>query len=272
MPSAPGNLQAAPRDRSVLLTWESASNNGSPLTGYEYQQSTDGGITWDPDWGPISLPADTDAADLEEHTVPGLTDGTVYTFEVRAVNEVGEGAAAQVTLPPENLRARWVFGGLHILSNHKAQLTWDDPGDSRITGWDSRQKAGTLAWEDWEGITGSGATTVTHSVEGVQIWRTYRFKVRARYGTHTGAEPEVVLSPPLPILTQAPVVASRSGDGKAQFEVGFDLPVDGPTDLPEGQLPNDYFKLRLRRSPGRKGPRASGWPCRSRKLKGYCPV
>ena len=242
-PSAPENLRAAPRDRAVLLTWDTPpSNNGSPLTGYEYRQSTDGGTTWSPGWTTISLPADTDAADLEEHTVTGLTNGTVYTFEVRAVNEVGEGAAAQVTLPPENLRARWVFGGLHLLANNQAQLTWDDPGDSRITGWDSRQKAGAAAWEDWEGITGSGATTVTHSVEGVEIWRTYRFQVRPRYGTHTGAEPEVVLSP-LPVLTQAPVVVPRSGDGKAQFEVGFDLPVD--VDLPDGDVPNEYFQIEV---------------------------
>ena len=243
VPLAPGNLKAAPRDQAVLLTWDTpAANNGSPLTGYEYRQSTDGGATWSPDWGTIPLPSGTTAADLTEHTVTSLTNGTVYTFEVRAVNEVGEGAAAQVTLPPENLRARWVFGGLHLLANNKAQLTWDDPDDDRITGWDYRQKAGAAAWEDWEGITGSGATTVTHSVEGVEIWRTYRFQVRARYGTHTGAEPEVVLFP-LPVLTQAPVVVPRSGDGKAQFEVGFDLPVD--VDLPDGDVPNEYFQIEV---------------------------
>ena len=243
-PLAPGNLQAAPRDQAVLLTWDTpAANNGSALTGYEYRQSTDGGTTWDPDWTAMSLPAGTDAADLEEHTVTGLTNGTMYTFEVRAVNEVGEGAAAQVTMPPENLAAEWVLDGLHIFADHKAKLTWDDPGDSRITGWDYRQKAGNAAWEDWQEITGSSATTVTHSVEGLKIWRTYRFKVRARYGTHTGAEPEVELSPALPGLTQAPAVFHRGGDGKAQFEVGIDRPVD--IDLPDGLLPNEYIQLEV---------------------------
>ena len=243
VPSAPGNLQAAPRDRSVLLTWESASDNGSALTRYEYQQSTDGGTTWSPGWTTIALPADTDAADLTEHTVTGLTNGTVYTFEVRAVNAIGEGAAAQVTLPPENLRARWVFAGSHLLANNKAQLTWDDPGDARITGWDYRQKAGAAAWGSWQQIPGSSATTVTHSVERLQIWRTYRFQVRARYGTFTGAEPEAVLTP-LPVFTQPPAVIQNSGDGKAQFKVGFDFPV-GDVDLPDGLVPNEYIEMEV---------------------------
>ena len=245
VPSAPGNLQAAPRDRSVLLTWESASDNGSALTRYEYQQSTDGGTTWSPGWTTIALPADTDAADLTEHTVTGLTNGTVYTFEVRAVNAIGEGAAAQVTLPPENLRARWVLDGLDIFADHKVTLTWDDPGDTRITGWDTRRKAGSLAWEGWQEISGSGATTVTHTVEGVKMWRAHRFKVRPRYGTFTGAEPEVMLSPPSH-FRQLLSVKPRGGAGKAQFEVGFDLS-DEDEDLPESAytVPSDNVRYQL---------------------------
>ena len=130
VPSAPGNLRAAPRDRAVLLTWDTPPDNGSALTRYDYRQSTDGGTTWSPDWGTIPLPSGTTAADLEEHTVTSLTNGTVYTFEVRAVNEVGDGAAAQVTMPPENLAAEWVLDGLDIFADHKVTLTWDDPGDT----------------------------------------------------------------------------------------------------------------------------------------------
>ena len=261
VPSAPGNLQAAPRDRSVLLTWESASDNGSALTRYEYQQSTDGGTTWSPGWTTIALPADTDAADLTEHTVTGLTNGTVYTFEVRAVNAIGEGAAAQVTLPPENLRARWVFAGSHLLANNKAQLTWDDPDDDRITGWDYRQKAGAAAWGSWQQITGSSATTVTHSVEAVQIWRPYRFQVQARYGPgtdDTGPESAEAVLTPLPVFTQPPAVIQNSGDGKAQFKVGFDFPV-GDVDLPDGLVPNEYIEMEVTKTTAAGVTTVSDW-------------
>ena len=48
-PDAPENLEAEPGDGHVTLTWETPANNGSPLTGYEYRQSVDGGTVWSPD-------------------------------------------------------------------------------------------------------------------------------------------------------------------------------------------------------------------------------
>ena len=243
VPLAPGNLKAADRNRAVRLTWDTpAANNGSPITGYEYRQSTDGGTTWPPDWTEISPPADTEAADLEEHTVTGLTNGTAYTFEVRAVNEAGEGASAQASLPPVSLQAGWVLDGPHLLANHKARLTWDDPGDSHIVGWDYQQKTGNAAWEDWQEIPKSSATTVTYSVEKLNLLRTYRFKVRARYWAHSGAEPEVVLSPPWDV-TQKPDVIQNSGDGQFEIKMGLDLPVD--VDLPDGLVPNEFLQFQV---------------------------
>ena len=96
-PAAVASLTAAPGDGQVALTWQApASDGGSPITGYEYRQSTDGGTTWQPDWTAI---ADSDAQ-TTGHTVSGLTNGTAYTFAVRAVNTVGKGAARAVTATP----------------------------------------------------------------------------------------------------------------------------------------------------------------------------
>ena len=97
VPNAPVDLEAEEGDAQVTLTWQTPADNGSPLTGYEYRQSSDGGGTWSPDWGPVP---GSDGS-TTSHTPMGLTNDTEYTFEVRAVNGAGEGASASDTATPE---------------------------------------------------------------------------------------------------------------------------------------------------------------------------
>ncbi len=97
VPSAPRNLEAAAGNARVELRWDPPlTDNGSALTGYEYRQSADGGVTWAPDWGPTS----SNAATATRLTVRDLTNGTEYSFEVRAVNGAGAGASARDTATP----------------------------------------------------------------------------------------------------------------------------------------------------------------------------
>ena len=96
VPSAPANLTATPGDEEVTLRWTAAAGNGSPITGYQVQQ--DGG-----DWTDI----EGSGASTTEHTVVGLTNGTLYTFAVRAVNPGGNSSPSDevvaAPLPPGNL-------------------------------------------------------------------------------------------------------------------------------------------------------------------------
>ena len=91
-PAAPV-LSAAAGDSLVTLTWSASDTGGAPITGYEYRRSADGGTTWSPDWGAIADSAPGGAND-DSFTVSGLTNGTQYTFEVRAVNKAGDGAVS----------------------------------------------------------------------------------------------------------------------------------------------------------------------------------
>ena len=82
VPSAPRNLLAEGGDGQVKLTWEAPENDGgSEIRDYEYR--IDGKGRW------ISI-GSTDTT----HTVTGLTNGTTYAFEVRAVNRIGRGRAS----------------------------------------------------------------------------------------------------------------------------------------------------------------------------------
>ena len=73
-PDAPRNLQAEGKDGAVTLSWDTPENDGgSPITDYEYWIFRTRG------WTSIGS---TDTS----HTVSGLVNGTVYAFQVRAVN------------------------------------------------------------------------------------------------------------------------------------------------------------------------------------------
>ena len=76
VPDAPTNLVAEATDGAVTLTWEAPEDDGgSAVTDYQYGINGRG-------WTAIGSNDTT-------HTVAGLDNDTVYTFQVRAVNRIG---------------------------------------------------------------------------------------------------------------------------------------------------------------------------------------
>ncbi len=81
VPSAPINLVAEATDGAVTLTWEAPEEDGgSAVTDYQYGINGRG-------WTAIGS---TDTS----HTLTGLVNGTVYVFQVRAVNRIGRSPAS----------------------------------------------------------------------------------------------------------------------------------------------------------------------------------
>jgi titin len=90
-------------DTEVTLSWTvPGSDGGSAVTEYQYRVSDDAGSTWSPDWTDVPDGSDSgaDRSDERSYTVTGLDNGVLHTFEVRAVNVVGEGAPASATSTP----------------------------------------------------------------------------------------------------------------------------------------------------------------------------
>ena len=166
-PGAPQHLSGVPGDEQVMLTWDApSSDGGSAILRYEYAIDDSG--TW------------IDAGlDLEE-TVPGLTNGQQYAFEVRAVNSAGPGAPARTAATPlgmpsvpESLTAT---GG-----DGEVVLEWTEPADdggSPVTGYEYRYAAGQAVPEDvtWR----DAGTELTATVTGLENETRYTFEVRAR--------------------------------------------------------------------------------------------
>lgn len=87
VPYAPQNFTATSGDGQVMLSWNAPeSDGGSAITKYEV--SKDNGTNW------------TEVGLNTSHTFTGLTNGTEYSFKVRAVNGVGPGAEASTTATP----------------------------------------------------------------------------------------------------------------------------------------------------------------------------
>ena len=81
VPSAITNLSATAGTGQITLGWTAPSNGGSAITRYEYRQRT--GTTGT--WGSWTSTGSTSTS----YTRTGLTEGTTYNFQVRAVNAIG---------------------------------------------------------------------------------------------------------------------------------------------------------------------------------------
>ena len=90
VPGTPRNLRAATGNSGELaVSWDApSSDGGSEITGYRVQWKESSG-SWD-------TPADVSETTVTgtAHTIPGLTDGTEYDVQVRAVNSEGAGEAS----------------------------------------------------------------------------------------------------------------------------------------------------------------------------------
>ena len=114
-PGAP-TLTATPGPEKVTLNWTPpTTSGGSAITGYEYRQRT-GDDYADDAWTEIP-----DSASLTTYDVTGLTDGTPYTFQLRAHNSSGAGLYSnEVTATPPGLTPCLVVDGCFVVP-----LTWD---------------------------------------------------------------------------------------------------------------------------------------------------
>ena len=169
VPGAPSGLSASRGNGEVTLRWSAPSDDGGlAVTGYEvHRGDTD---TW------------TDVGNVTSRTVTGLSNGTEYTFEVRASNDVGAGAASgPVSETPARLPDA-PTGLTAVAGNGEVTLTWTAPldkGGSAVTGYEVH-RSDTDTWTDVGNVT-------SHAVTGLANGTEYTFKVRAVNDVGAGA-------------------------------------------------------------------------------------
>ena len=200
-PAAPMNLSATPDDGQVTLSWTNPANN--TITKYQYRRTTDTGTY--SSWTDIPNSGDTTTS----YTVTGLTNGTEYTFGVRAVNAGGNGAASTVTATPAPVPAAPTNLEAEV-RDRRIGLTWDDPGDSTIDEYEYSTDGGSFSV-----ISGSDDTTTSYTVTGLTNGTQYTFAVRAVNNTDDGVESTVTATPLWPAPTG---LVATAGQGRVTVE------------------------------------------------------
>jgi titin len=170
-PSAPLNVVATAGDRNVALTWASPSDTGGrTITGYRVESSTDGN-TW------TTVIADSGAPVLSA-SVPGLSNGTNYSFRVTALSRSFAGVvSATVTATPATTSGAATALSA-IAGDASAVLSWSAPvsnGGSVVTGYRVEQSANGTSWTTLVADTGSSATSAT--INGLTNGQTYLVRV-----------------------------------------------------------------------------------------------
>ena len=186
-------------DRRVKLEWSIVSPPGlvetDELSGFQYRRKAAGG-----DYGRWIDARNTDVSD-REHDVGGLTNGTTYTFQVRAVNSAGGGLASN-----ERSAVPSATPGVPTLAatagDDEVTLTWTPPADDggrRISSYQCQMRIGAGGYPTHDDVNppscadkllGASATSLTLTDEddvtevggeavGITNDTTYTFQVRA---------------------------------------------------------------------------------------------
>ena len=177
VPGAPAGLTGLSRDGSVVLSWDDPGD--AAIDRYQVRHAESGAAL--PGWRERHYVAGSGSA-TTEHPVTELTNGTDYTFEVRARAGAGPPADATATPypgAPADLEAAAGVG--------EVRLNWTDPGDAAVTAYQLLYYSGVRPPQpSWNEIPGSGAGTTDHVVTGLTNGTTYTFELRPTAGAAAG--------------------------------------------------------------------------------------
>ena len=199
VPTSPTGVSAQRGDGNAIVTFTApASDGGSAISGYQVTSSP-GGATVTCSSSPCS--------------VPGLTNGTAYTFTVRATNLIGDSAASSPSAPITPAALPGTPSGLVVQrGDESAVLNFDAAAANgeAITSYEvSIDGAG------WQTLATTGTSSLSATVSGLSNGVEYSFRVRAvndvGAGPHAG--PQSVTPATVPDAPTS-VNASR-GNGRA---------------------------------------------------------
>ena len=189
-PDAPAQPMAtSPNPGELYVTWNCPLDNGAEITSFDFRHRRAGQTVWPP---PVSLT-------IPCHTLTGLTNGTAYEFQVRAVNSVDNsewsaiGTGTPAATRPVGGSALALRG---VAGDGEVDLSWLEPDDggSAITGYTVQWKSGSQSFSSARQASVAAGTN-TYTVDGLTNNTEYAFRVRASnsVGNSTWSNEEQVM-------------------------------------------------------------------------------
>ena len=189
-PGAPANLTATGGDEQVALSWGAPADGGSDILRYEYRYAR-AGVAYGDTWSTVG-----GAGNARSVTVTGLTNGTDYKFQVRAVNSVGEGTAAEASATPG--RAPSAPTGITArVESETITVMWGMPADtggSDLSGYQVRYRMNGGNWSNWMNVEG-GASATSYTMTGLTNGTGHEIQVAAVNAVGRGAAASVEATP-----------------------------------------------------------------------------
>ena len=177
-PAAPAIVGVTPGGLEATLEWR-MTEAVEGITGWQvrYGEFDRNTVSVD-DWGEWTDLAGA-GGDARSYTVTGLSAGTDYGVELRAMVGTLPGAASPMNLISGVLAE--VTGLAAAPDEGAVALSWTTPSAADdIRYWQVRWKAAdAAAWGNWTNIADSTATTAAHTVTGLTNETRYAFRVRA---------------------------------------------------------------------------------------------
>ena len=187
-------------DTQLNLTWNAATPNGYPVTGYMIEQSVDN-VTW------TTLVPDTQNTQTS-YTVSGLTEKTDYYYRVSAINTIGTGALSNTVQlhtfgPPDAIGTVTATA-----TSTSVTLSWSTPYShgSPVTGY--KVEVQDFVTGNWLNL--ATVTTTTYTQINMIPNTQYEYRITAINSYGTSYSPNVIVST-LVAVSGTPTVTVISG-------------------------------------------------------------
>ena len=180
-PGKPTDLEMAPGDRQLEVSWQAPDGDGVGITGYEVEYRKDGEQSWTTSSASIDEETDTDVT-IYKTIISSLDVSTLYDVRVSAVNAAynwAEGSGTTLPDVPANLE---VTPGIRQLA-----LSWGEPAETgtvAITGYVVEyKKTSETSWTSHTTVTADQRTTpYDATISSLDSSAEYDIRVRADNG------------------------------------------------------------------------------------------
>ena len=215
---APTNVSATAGDKQATLSWTAPIDaNGTPITDYVVQYSSDGGTSW------TTFADGTSTA--TSATVTGLTNGTAYLLRVAGLNAFGTGAYGQSAAVTPRTVASAPTGVVGTPGNGQVLLSWTAPSNGGAAITDYVVEFSGNGGSSWTTFADGTSTATSATVTGLTNGTAYLFRVAAVNAAGTGAYGQSTAVTPRTVANAPTGVAGTPGD--RQVLVSWTAPFNG---------------------------------------------